>query len=94
MNSYVIIDIEHLNSVVFEDVEDNDAQSVTLNMDGTKFIIEYVAPMPSSLSKIPNKLGPYTTGIYDILDSEEWRYEVPLDDLDGDGMSGSPPPII
>ena len=75
MNSYVIIDIAYLNDVDYTDVEDTSADDVTVNKDGTKFIIEYVPPMPSSLSAIPNKLGPYTTGIYGIMDSEEWRYD-------------------
>jgi hypothetical protein len=94
MNSYLIINIEHINDVDFSEVVDDSAESVTINKDKTKFVLEYAPPIPPSLSAIPNKQGPYTTGIYNILNTDEWRYEFPLDDFDGDGVSGSPPPII
>ena len=43
---YIILDIEHLSKVMWNDVLDNGPSTVRYSCDGKKFILKYIGEQP------------------------------------------------
>jgi len=71
---YVIVPYSAiLNDVNFDQVLETSKNTVRISIDGTKGLVKYNGPMPSSIINIINRSEEYTyEEIMQILHTEEW----------------------
>ncbi len=71
---YVIFATSETSSIDFTQVLETSAETLRLSVDGTKTFVKYEgAEMPTSVSSLTTKEGPYShEEILAILATEEW----------------------
>lgn len=58
-NNYVIFKVSEIDTIDFTEVMENSSETLRLSLDGTKSFIKYKGDMPSSVSSLVYKEGPY-----------------------------------
>lgn len=70
---YVIFNVSELNLVNFNQVLETSADTVRLSVNESKTFVKYNGVMPSSISALTTKQGPYShEEILSILAGPEW----------------------
>ncbi len=70
---YIIFNCTELDTVDFSQVLDTSSNTVRKSLDKTLTFVKYENPMPSSITSLTTKQGPYTySEISSILDGEDW----------------------
>lgn len=70
---YVVFNVSELNKIDFNQVFETSSETVRLSVDGTKTFIKYDGNMPSSVSTLTTKEGPYShEEILTILAGSDW----------------------
>lgn len=70
---YVIFSTTETGNIDFTEVLETSAETLRLSVDGTKTFVKYEGDMPTSVSSLTTKEGPYThSEILTILAGEEW----------------------
>ena len=74
---YIIFNVSELNKIDFNEVQETSSGSVRKSVDETLTIVKYDGDeMPSSVSSLTTKQGPYTqTEILEIISTPEWVIE-------------------
>jgi hypothetical protein len=71
--NYIIFATSETGSIDFTEVFETSAETLRLSVDGTKTFVKYEGDMPTSVSSLTTKEGPYTNSeILTILAEEEW----------------------
>ena len=74
---YVIINTSETGSIDFSQVLETSAQTLRLNISGSKTFVKYEGDMPSSVSSSSTRSDEYTnTEIRNILTGSEWLLTV------------------
>ena len=74
---YVIINTSETGSVNFSQVLETSAQTLRLNVSGSKTFVKYEGNMPSSITALSTKSDEYTNiEIGNILSGSEWSYTI------------------
>ena len=70
---YVIFAISEIDTIDFNEVLETSAETLRVSIDGTKTFVKFNGMMPTSVSSLTTKEGPYThEEILVILATEEW----------------------
>lgn len=70
---YVIFDVTELSTIDFSQVLETNQDTVRKSIDETKTFVKYDGSIPSSVSSLTTKEGPYTYDeILIILATPEW----------------------
>lgn len=70
---YVIFAASEVDTIDFTEVLETSAETLRFSVDGTKTFVKFNGLMPSSVSSLTTKEGPYTHDeILAILVGEEW----------------------
>ena len=70
---FVIFNVSELNSIDFSQVLETDIDTVRKSVDQQKTFVKWDGAMPSSVSSLTTKEGPYTYDeILTILATPEW----------------------
>ena len=71
--NYVIFNVSELASIDFSQVLETSADTVRKSIDETLTFVKYEGEMPSSVSALTTKQGPYThSEILTILAGPDW----------------------
>jgi len=74
---YVIINTSETGSVNFSQVLETSAQTLRLNVSGSKTFVKYEGNMPSSITALSTKSDEYTNIEFrNILSGSEWSYTI------------------
>lgn len=77
--NYVIFNISELVSIDFSQVLETSADTVRKSLDETLTFVKYEGDIPSSVSALTTKQGPYThSEILTILAGPDWTDPNPL----------------
>lgn len=60
MRTYVIVNVSDLPSIDFSEVLETSIDTLVRNLDNTKAMLKYEGSMPSSITALSEKEGPYT----------------------------------
>ena len=60
MRTYVIVNVSDLPSIDFSEVLETSIDTLVRNLDNTKAMLKYDGSMPSSITALSEKEGPYT----------------------------------
>ncbi len=75
---FMIFDTSETGSIDFNDVAETSADTLRLNTSGSRTFVKWDGDIPTSVSSLTTKEGPYTyTEIMTILTGSEW-----VDDLE------------
>ena len=70
---YVIFATSEVDTIDFNEVLETSAETLRVSIDGTKTFVKFNGTMPTSVSSLTTKEGPYThEEILAILTTEEW----------------------
>jgi len=70
---YVIFNVSELNTINFNQVFETSADTVRLSVNESKTFVKYEGNMPSSVSALTTKQGPYShSEVLNILAGPEW----------------------
>ena len=71
---WVIFDTSETGSFDFSQVLENSADTLRLNISGSKTFVKYEGSQPSSVSSLSSKSDEYThSEILNVLTSSEWQ---------------------
>jgi len=71
--NYIIFDTEETGSIDFSQVAETGTNTLRLNLSSSKTFIKYNGVMPTSVSSLNSKEGPYThTEMLNILTESAW----------------------
>jgi len=74
--NYVIFNVSELGVINFNEVMEDSISTVRLSVDETKTFVKFEGAMPSSVSALTTKEGPYTHDeILTILAGADWTAE-------------------
>lgn len=69
----MIFNTNELSLIDFTQVMETSIETVRKSVDGTKVFVKWIGEIPSSLSTLTTKEGPYShSQILEILSTEEW----------------------
>ena len=72
---YVILNVDELNKIDFNEVFNNDIDELRYSLDETKTFIKFRGELPNCLKNVSSKSQVYTSDeINDILHTEEWNF--------------------
>lgn len=75
----MIFNVSELDQINFTQVHETSAETVRKSVDGTKTFVKWDGAIPSSISSLTTKEGPYTyEEILAILSTEEWTDPNPI----------------
>ena len=60
MRTYVIVNVSDLPSIDFSEVLETNIDTLVRNLDNTKAMLKYDGSMPSTITALSEKEGPYT----------------------------------
>ena len=60
MRTYVIVNVSDLPSIDFSEVLETSIDTLVRNLDNTKAMLKYEGSMPSTITALSEKEGPYT----------------------------------
>lgn len=70
---YVIFNVSEINVINFNEVLEDSMNTLRYSLDESKSFVKYDGSMPSSVSALTTKQGPYThSEILSILTGPEW----------------------
>jgi len=70
----MVLATSELNQVNFDEVHETSANTVKLSVNGLKTFVKYTGDMPTSISSLTTKEGPYThEQILTLLETSEWK---------------------
>ena len=73
IRNYVIFATSETGSIDFTEVLETSAETLRVSIDGTKTFVKYEGDMPTSVSSLTTKEGPYShSEILNILTGSEW----------------------
>ena len=74
---YIIFNVSELNKIDFNEVQETSVDTIRKSVDETLTFVKYDGDkMPSSVSSLTTKQGPYTqTEILEIISTPEWVIE-------------------
>lgn len=73
IRNYVIFATSETGSIDFTEVLETSAETLRVSIDGTKTFVKYEGDMPTSVSSLTTKEGPYShSEILSILTGSEW----------------------
>lgn len=76
---FMIFNVTELDQINFTQVHETSAETVRKSVDGTKTFVKWDGAIPSSISSLTTKEGPYTyEEILAILSTEEWTDPNPI----------------
>jgi hypothetical protein len=76
---YMIFNVSELNQIDFNTVLETSIETVTISVNGTKTFVKWNGAMPSCVSNLTTKEGPYTYNeILQILSTPEWTEETEI----------------
>lgn len=77
---FMIFNVSELSSINFDEVLETSIDTVRLSVDGTKTFVKWQSEnIPSSVSALQTKQGPYTyEEMLGILSTTEWQNPEPL----------------
>tara|TARA_Y100000004_G_scaffold49759_1_gene54747 strand:- start:1556 stop:1816 length:261 start_codon:yes stop_codon:yes gene_type:complete len=71
---WVIFDTSETGSIDFSQVLENSADTLRLNISGSKTFVKYEGSQPSSVSSLSSKSDEYThSEILNVLTGSEWQ---------------------
>ena len=71
----MIFDTSETGSIDFNDVAETSIDTLRLNVSGSRTFVKWDGDIPTSVSSLTTKEGPYTyTEIMTILTGSEWAY--------------------
>ena len=74
---YVVFNTSETGSVDFSQVLETSAETLRLNVSGSRTFVKYETDMPSSVSALTTKTSEYThTEIRNLLTGSEWHHSV------------------
>ncbi len=74
---YVVFNTSETGSVDFSQVLETSAETLRLNVSGSRTFVKYETAMPSSVSALTTKTSEYThTEIRNLLTGSEWHHSV------------------
>lgn len=75
----MIFNVSELGLINFSDVLETSQETVRKSVDGSKTFVKWDGEMPSCVSGLTTKQGPYTySEILDILSGPEWYKPMPI----------------
>jgi hypothetical protein len=75
---FMIFNVSELNQIDFNTVLETSADTVRKSVDETKTFVKWEGTMPSCVSNLTTKQGPYTYDeILQILSTSEWNNPIP-----------------
>ena len=73
IRNYVIFATSETGSIDFTEVLETSAETLRLNLSGSQTFVKYEGDMPTSISSLTTKEGPYShSEILNILTGSEW----------------------
>ena len=70
---FMIFNVSELDQINFTQVHETSAETVRKSVDGSKTFVKWDGAIPSSVSSLTTKEGPYTyEEILNIMATEEW----------------------
>lgn len=73
IRNYVIFATSETGSIDFTEVLETSAETLRLNLSGSQTFVKYEGDMPTSISSLTTKEGPYSHDeILNILTGSEW----------------------
>ena len=76
---YMIFNVSELNQIDFNLVLETSAETVRKSVNQTKTFVKWDGMMPSCVSNLTTKEGPYTYDeILQILNTPEWTNPMPI----------------
>lgn len=77
--SFIIFNVSELYKIDFNQILESSEDTLRKSVDGTKTFIKWQGEIPTFISELTTKEGPYTyEQIINILNSEEWYQTVEL----------------
>jgi|TARA_Y100000310_G_scaffold103641_1_gene102040 hypothetical protein len=74
---YVVFNTSETGSIDFSQVLETSAETLRLNVSGSRTFVKYETDMPSSVSALTTKTSEYThTEIRNLLTGSEWHHSV------------------
>lgn len=76
---FMIFNVSELHQINFNEVLETDINTVRKSVDGTKTFVKWDGAMPTCVSDLTTKEGPYTYDeILTILSTPEWTDQNPV----------------
>jgi hypothetical protein len=76
---FMIFNVSELNQIDFNTVLETSADTVRKSVDETKTFVKWDGTMPTCVSNLTTKEGPYTYDeILQILNTPEWTNPMPI----------------
>ena len=76
---FMIFNVSELPQIDFTQVQETSIDTVRKSVDQTKTFVKWDGEIPSSISSLTTKEGPYTYDeMLDILSTEEWTDPNPM----------------
>lgn len=77
--NYIIFNVSELNKIDFNQVLETSAQTLRTSANDTKTFVKWEGDVPTFVSELTTKEGPYTyEQMIDILSNQEWYKTVEL----------------
>lgn len=73
MRNYVIFNTSEISTIDFNQVLETSSSTLRKSLDDSKTFVKYEGDMPSSVTSLTTKQGPYThSEILNILNGSDW----------------------
>ena len=75
----MIFNVSELSNINFEEVLETSSESIRKSVNGTKTFVKWEGAVPSCVSLLTTKEGPYNTPeIVVIMNSSDWKRSLPI----------------
>ena len=76
--NFMIFNVSELNDIDFNEVLETSSDTVRKSVDGTKTFVKWEGTIPTCVSNLTTKEGPYTySQILQILSTSDWDNQNP-----------------
>lgn len=77
--NFMIFNVSELDTIDFSQVLETSAETVRKSTDGTKTFVKWDEDVPSCVTNLTTKEGPYTYAeILDILNGPDWTQQLSI----------------
>ena len=77
--NYMIFNVSELPNINFEEVLETSSESIRKSVDKQKTFVKWEGAVPSCLSSLTTKEGPYNTSeMVVIMNSPDWKRSLPI----------------
>jgi hypothetical protein len=77
--NYMIFNVSELPNINFEEVLETSINTVRKSVDKTKTFVKWEGAVPSCLSSLTTKEGPYNTSeMIVIMNGPDWKRSLPI----------------